>query len=162
MIYRLDSCVCIQATASGFPAISRHHFDLVSFSWHLKYRQVSVFRSSVALYLYQFAELKLRLNVRMNFVASSVSIPTSFFLYPNTFISIDRRYRAFLLIPLIVIVITIRCSIRYNGYYSVCMGETFVLRMTVLFVVPSFYVSDFSSQYPISRFLSDSTASSRK
>lgn len=148
MIYRLDSCVCIQATASGFPAISRHHFDLVSFSWHLKYRQVSVFRSSVALCLYQFAELKLRLSVRMNFVASSVSISTSFFLYRNTLTSIDRRYCAFLLIPLIVIVIVIRCSIRYNGYYSVC--------------VPSFYVSDFSSQYPISRSLSDSTAFSQK
>lgn len=148
MIYRLDSCVCIQATAFGFPAISRHHFDLVSFSWHLKYRQVSVFRSSVALCLYQFAELKLRLNARMNFVASSVSTSTTFFLYRNALTSIDRRYCAFLLIPLIVIAIVIRFSIRYNGYYSVC--------------VSSFYVSDFSSQHPISRFLSDSTALSQK
>lgn len=33
VIYRSDSRVCIQATrASGFPAVSRHRFDLVLFS----------------------------------------------------------------------------------------------------------------------------------
>ena len=119
MIYRLDPCVCIQATASGFPAISRHHFDLVSFSWRLKYRQVSVFRS-----FRRYAKLRLRRESQFSSMALSAA-------------DFERATRVFLLIPLI--------PPRHDGLFkqqfgcigSVRISKSFALRTMFALFVPS-------------------------
>ena len=118
MIYRLDPCVCIQATASGFPAISRHHFDLVSFSWRLKYRQVSVFRS-----FRRYAKLRLRRESQFSSTALSAA-------------DFERATRVFLLIPLIS---TARWSIQaaIGCIGSARISKSFVLRTMFALFVPS-------------------------